>query len=224
MFPINLSPTAKMWLGGASVALLAVLNYLLKLEPAWSWIAPLITVIIYVDGVLTIPTAASKTIAEQAEKIARPLGVFVLAALCLSQSACISSAPIVPVTPQNQSQVTACQNTAAVHDAVLVSDIVLGVATTTVATLAATSTDNTLKNDFAVTGAVTGGLAAVGAAVAELTHKNFDDSKCTDVVGPLPAKKTTAWPKDWPAPRTSPDAVADVDAAHTVIWSAGGAQ
>lgn len=190
MLPINFSPTAKMVVGSIFVAVLAVLNYFLKIEPSWSWVAPVISVVMYLDAILTTPSAASKRIAELSDKVTHPLGLFVLAAFALSQSACISSAPIVPVTPQNQSQITTCQNTAAIHDAILVSDIVLGGATATVGSLAAAEQDSTLKNDLAIIGAVSGGVAAVGALVAELTHKSFDDSQCTDVVGPLPAKKT----------------------------------
>lgn len=112
--------------------------------------------------------------------------VFLLLAFASSTSACISSAPVVPVTPANQPQVSSCQNTAGWHNGAVVGDFVFGGAGAILGGAGALVTDQGQKTGLAVGAAVAGGLTAIGTAIAGFTAKNFANSHCTEVVGDLP--------------------------------------
>lgn len=121
-----------------------------------------------------------------------PLPPVGLAALCLLLSGCISSAPIVPVTPANQAQVSTCENIASLHNGVVIGDFVVGGAAAGLAGVAAAVTDTNTKNALAIGSAITGALGVVGTAIAGFTASNFSNSQCSNVVGPLSAKRPEA--------------------------------
>jgi len=112
-------------------------------------------------------------------------------ALCLSLlcASCISSAPIVSVTPANSAQIAVCQTDAKWHNAVVVGDFVIGGATSSLTAVAAgLATDHPdASKDIAIAAAAAGGLTLAGAAIAGLTASNFANSTCSAVVGALPA-------------------------------------
>lgn len=112
--------------------------------------------------------------------------VLVLMFLALQNQACISSAPLVPVTSVNQAQVTACQNTATLHNGVVIGDFALSAGAAGVASGAILATDSGTKNTLSGVGIGLAGGLAIGTAIAELTASNFQNSQCAAVVGPLP--------------------------------------
>lgn len=119
-----------------------------------------------------------------------PLPVlFLVAALALLSAGCLSSAPLVPVTPANQAQIATCQNTATEHNIFVIGDFALSGGTAGVAAAASIAQDQNAKNALSITGIGLGGALAIGTAVAELSASNFTNSRCTDVVGALPTAK-----------------------------------
>lgn len=106
--------------------------------------------------------------------------------LALCSVACISSAPIVPVTPANTDQISSCQTTAEWHNGVVIGDFVFGGAGAALGGIGAAVTDSNTKTGLAIGAAVAGGLTAVGAAIAGYTASNFANSNCSNVVGQLP--------------------------------------
>jgi hypothetical protein len=120
--------------------------------------------------------------------------------LALQNEGCaLSSAPVVPVTPANQAQVSSCQNTATLHNSVVIGGFALSAGGAGLAGVSAAEPDSngSLKTALGIAGAIVGGVALFDAAVAELSNSNFQNSKCGDVVGPLP---TSPNPKPAPAP------------------------
>jgi hypothetical protein len=117
---------------------------------------------------------------KDASKIA-PLGV-----LMLLLSGCISSAPIVPVTPANTAQVSSCQSSAAVHNDVVIGGFVLGGISAGLGSAGAAVSDSNAKTDLAISAAVVGGLMLVDSAIAGFSASNFANSQCSGVVGALP--------------------------------------
>jgi hypothetical protein len=111
-----------------------------------------------------------------------------IVALCVG---CLSSAPIVPVTPANQDQVTTCQGIATEHNAFVVGDMVIGGATTGLGTIAGVlpADQSSAKSDLALVAAGTAAIAAVGAALSGVTAASFSNSQCSNVVGALPANQ-----------------------------------
>ena len=122
--------------------------------------------------------------------------VLVLMFLALQNQACISSAAIVPVTPANQSQISTCQSTAELHNGVVISGFVLTGSTAGLAGVAAAEPDSnaTAKTAISVAGAIVGGIAIADAAVAAFTNSNFQNSQCSNVVGPLPTTLSPTTP------------------------------
>lgn len=122
-----------------------------------------------------------------------PAAAILLVMLLASQNeACaLSSAPTVPVTPANQAQVSSCQNTAAIHNTVVIGGFALSGSGAALAGVGAAEPDSngSLKTALGIAGAIVGGVALIDAAVAELSNSNFQNSKCGDVVGPLPTAK-----------------------------------
>lgn len=117
--------------------------------------------------------------------MSRILASIVLASTC----GCLSVAPVVPVTPQNQAQVSTCQGIASLHNGVVVGDFMIGGVTSGLAGVAAGVTDTRTKNDLAIGASIAGAIGMVGTAVAGLTAADFAGSNCTTVVAPLPAAK-----------------------------------
>jgi hypothetical protein len=113
------------------------------------------------------------------------LGLAVLAGCGLP--ACISSAPITPVTPANQDQVSTCQSIASLHNGVVIGDFAVGGITSGLAGVGAALTDTQTKTDLAIAAAAAGAVALVGTGIAGLTSADFANSNCSSVVGALPA-------------------------------------
>ena len=131
---------------------------------------------------------ASKASAARLRFDARPCPSILAAILATLSSACLSSAPIVPVTPQNQQQVSSCQGIAAFHNGVVIGDFVLSGGATTVAAVGAAlpSGQTSAKTDLEIVGAIVGGLGAIGTVVGGYTSTEFANSQCSSVVGSLP--------------------------------------
>lgn len=122
-----------------------------------------------------------------AKDAAKKLGaVLMLLALTHSTTACISSAPVVPVTPANQAQISSCQSTAAAHNGFVVGDFTVGALGAASGILGAAVTDTGQKTAFSTGAAVASGTAGVLTALAAFAAKNFANSHCTEVVGDLP--------------------------------------
>lgn len=116
------------------------------------------------------------------------LGLVAVCAVALLCSGCLSSAPIVPVTPQNQAQITQCENTATLHNAFVIGDFSLTGAGGVLGAVGALepSSNPQAKTDLAIAAASAGGLAVVATSIAALSNSNFVDQQCSSVVGPLP--------------------------------------
>lgn len=108
-----------------------------------------------------------------------------LVAVCLT--GCLSSAPVVTQTPANAAQIASCENTATMHNDLLIGDFVLTASGAGLGTVGALASDTTTKTDLAIAAAGVGAAAVLTSALVGLTTSNFQNSKCGDVVGPLPA-------------------------------------
>ncbi len=149
------------------------------------------------SGASTTTTVSDGIATAKVEQrgFARLAPVFALAftgLLAVLLSGCLTSAPIVPVTPANQAQVTSCQSTASFHDGIVIGDFAFGGIGAGLATAAAAVTDSSTKTGLAVAGAGVGGLLIAGTALAELTASNFANSQCSSVVGSLPTSPAPA--------------------------------
>ena len=120
------------------------------------------------------------------------------ALVVLAFTGCVSSAPVVPVTPDNAAQVSSCQNTAAWHNDLVVGDFVVGGAGAGLGAAAAIvpASNASLKDGLAIGSGAAGAIAAGLTGLVAFTTSNFQNSQCQSVVGPLPAS---------PFGRTKPD-------------------
>jgi hypothetical protein len=143
------------------------------------------------------PTSPSNDVAKSVP----PAAVLLLIVLATQNQACIDSAPIVPETAANQSQIQTCQSTAELHNGVVIGDFALGGAGTALASAAAFATDTNTKNTLAYVGIGTGAAVIVGTAIAGYTSSNFANSNCSSVVGALPS---VTKPAPTAAPTTAP--------------------
>lgn len=103
-----------------------------------------------------------------------------------STSACLSNAPIVPVTPANQSAVSQCQTDSNVHNGAVVGALISGAAGTAAGAIAVADSDPKVKDAMGVTGAVAAGVTAIGAGVIALENQLYQSGGCTQLLGPLP--------------------------------------
>jgi hypothetical protein len=142
----------------------------------------------------TVPPASPP--ANDIAKSVPPAAALLAMVLAIHQMACISSAPIVPETSANQSQIQTCQSTAELHNGVVISGFVLTGSTAGLAGVAAAEPDSnaTVKTALSVAGAIVGGIAIADAAVAAFTNSNFQNSQCSNVVGPLPTTLSPTTP------------------------------
>lgn len=111
---------------------------------------------------------------------------------------CIGSAPIVPVTPDNQAQVSSCENTAQWRNTLVVGDFLVtgaGGGLGAAGALVPASNDS-LKTDLAIGGAVAGAAALGITGLVAMTTSNFQNSQCQQVVGPLPVTPFGTKPVD----------------------------
>lgn len=133
-----------------------------------------------------VKAQAAVTRAQSIKPMVPPLSLLML---CMGIAGCISSAPIVPVTPGNQAQVSSCQGIASLHNGVVIGDFVVGGTTAGLAGVAAAVSDHTTKTDLAIAAAITGAVGVAGTAIAGFTSASFANSQCSNVVGPLAAAK-----------------------------------
>ena len=115
--------------------------------------------------------------------------LLIFLASCLG--GCISSVPVVPVTPTNQVQVAGCQNIATTHNDLVVGDFVLSGGATGVGAVAAFETNQGVRTGLAISAAIVGALTAVDTAWMALTASEFANGQCPLVVGPLPTAGST---------------------------------
>jgi len=115
-------------------------------------------------------------------------------------TACISAAPIVPVTPENSAAIGACQNTATTHNDLVIAGVVVSGSATGLASAGAglTSSNPAASKDVAIVAAALGGVAVVDAILTGYSTSQFASSNCSTLVGPLPV--VPAKPKDAGAP------------------------
>ena len=106
--------------------------------------------------------------------------------LALALVGCISSAPIVPVTPENTSQVSTCQTIAADHNGIVVGDFVLSAGTAGLSAAAAGVSDPNTKTAVSAVAIGVGSALVLGTALAGFTAADFANSNCSQVVGALP--------------------------------------
>jgi len=142
---------------------------------------------------VVVPAAPPPTPPAAARIGGWALGILVMA-LGLLQSGCLSSAPIVPVTPANTAQVSSCENTATLHDGFVIGDFALGGAAAALGGTAAAvpSSNASAQEGLAISAAVAGAGAVVLTAFSEYTASNFANGNCPSVVGPLPAAAPAA--------------------------------
>jgi hypothetical protein len=107
-----------------------------------------------------------------------------LAAPC---SGCLADAPIVPITPANQAQVTTCENTAALHNGFVIGDFTLTGAGGALGAVGALEPGSQAKTGLAIGATIAGAGAILASSVVALSSSNFANNHCSDVVGPLPA-------------------------------------
>ncbi|MFI5245693.1 MAG: hypothetical protein ACHQQR_10735, partial [Gemmatimonadales bacterium] len=103
--------------------------------------------------------------------------ILLLVAALLVVPGCLSSAPTVPVTPANSAQVSSCENTATMHNDLLIGDFVLTAGGAGLGTVGALATDTGVKTNLAITAAAVGGAAVLTSALVGLTTSNFQNSK-----------------------------------------------
>jgi hypothetical protein len=132
---------------------------------------------------------ALKRLFFAAAKNPKVSALLVLAGLAFSSQACLASAPVVPVTPDNQAKVTACQSIASFHNDVVIGDFVLtgGVSGLAATAAALPSDQSSTKTTLNIVGAVVGAGALIGTGIAGYTAGEFSDNQCSTVVGTLPA-------------------------------------
>ena len=113
---------------------------------------------------------------------------FALVLLFALLTGCMSSAPIVAVTPSNSAQVSSCQSIASTHNDIVIGDFVLGGSTTVIGAVGALepNTNASLKTGLAVAAAITGGVGLVGTALTGFTASEYSSGNCGQVVGSLP--------------------------------------
>lgn len=152
---------------------------------SWSTLWPVLVHALLAGATMIIGLLRKEPWAQTAAKVTMIVG------LCFIIG-CLSSAPIIPVTSQNQAQVTSCENTASLHDGVIIGDFVVGGTTAGLASVGAAVNDNNTKTTLGIVSAVTAAVGVVGAGIAELTASNFQNSNCSSVVGPLPTFSVSA--------------------------------
>ena len=101
-------------------------------------------------------------------------------------SGCISSAPIVPVTPANAAQVSSCESSAAVHNDFVIGGFALGGISAGLGSAGAVVTDSGQQKALAIGAAIAGGLTLIDSAIVGFSAQNFANGNCTAVVGALP--------------------------------------
>lgn len=112
-------------------------------------------------------------------RIAAALVSSVLVAAC---SGCATA--IVPVTPANASQVSACTSDSNIHTAMVSTGIGTGVVATVAGAVAAAVPG--VAVGMAITSAIGAGLATGAAGGAALTSSSYNSDNCNAVMGPLP--------------------------------------
>jgi hypothetical protein len=160
----------------------------------------------------SIPTPS--VAAARAMRVATAAKIAGCLVFLLALGACLSSAPIVPQTPQNANQIATCQTIAKDYNGVVVGDMVLSLGETGagIAGAAISGSNPNAKTGFAVGDAIGAAAIASGIALAAYMNQDFTNSNCSSVVGALPP----------PPPLASSSPVVDAgwpDVSVTVVVS-----
>lgn len=107
--------------------------------------------------------------------------------LVVGACGCLSSAPLVPVTPANTAQISACETTATDHNALVVGDFALTGGATGLGAIGALESGTQTKTDFAIAAAGAGAVAIVASSLIALTASSFASNQCSGLVGALPS-------------------------------------
>jgi hypothetical protein len=124
-----------------------------------------------------------------------------LALMCAILSGCLSALPVVPVTPQNQAQVTACETDEAVHNISVIAGTGLAGIAAAEGTIATQVTNQNTVKALGWSVLIEGAVAAVAASVAGVEAANYAQSACPSLLGVLPVKPaptTLIWHLDPP--------------------------
>jgi hypothetical protein len=209
---IPLPANVKLFLALLIVGSVGALNALAKVESTWNWIGSVVSLLAVLETFFTTPPSASLKIKALETTLAatvKPLAVLALLVFVgVSQSACatLSTAPVVPVTQANQTQVNDCEAEAELHNGVVIGDYVFGGGATATAAVIPFLSDTNTKNTLGGIAAGAAGIAAIGAAVAGFEAANYANGQCSTVLGNLQAQKSkkSSWLRDpsvtWGAP------------------------
>ena len=142
--------------------------------------------------------------------------------LALTLAGCISSAPTVPVTPANSTQISDCQSMATSHNAFTIGGFALGFTGSTLAGVSAglAQSDPNASKDMAITATAVSASAAAAAVLAAYYGSAVANSNCSDVTGPLPVlpldnERDAGVDAAFPQPGESVTIVTSPDHAHS---------
>jgi len=149
-------------------------------------VATALTVAKTLQGLLqasTNPAANAKAVAKVAAAATSMLAMVVMA-VCVS--GCLSSAPLVPITPDNTAQISSCENTATLHNGFLIGGFVVTGAAGGLGAAGALASDPQTKTDLAIGGTIAAGAAVLATSLVAMSSSNYASNKCSAVIGPLP--------------------------------------
>lgn len=134
-----------------------------------------------------------------------PAGPCAMLLVACWQASCLPAVATVPVTPDNQSQVSACQSIAGAHNELVIGDFVVGGAAPVLAGIGTglASSDPGAGKALGITATVLGAVAMTGAGLTALEASGYASNGCSQVLGPLPVM---------PAAKKHQDAGADAGA------------
>lgn len=106
---IPIPANVKLIVGAILAAVIAALQFLLKTPSgsAWTWVAPVLGALVYIDGLLTTPASAQKTIDQHAATIAK-LGGAAALVIAFGLTGCGFVQKLPPNTPTDVQNATAC--------------------------------------------------------------------------------------------------------------------
>jgi Na+/melibiose symporter-like transporter len=100
--------------------------------------------------------------------------------------ATLSATPIVPETPANQAQITACQGYGVAHNGSAIGAIGASLTTTALGSVGAAENDPTTQRDLAIGAIVAGAIDAALVAFASIESVEYAQGQCGAVLGTLP--------------------------------------
>lgn len=190
MIPMN--ATLKLVIALVLVGAVGALKSLGVVEPGWSWVGTLVQLLTVAEVFFTVPPSASAKLKAAAAGAATKVLFLLVALFALLCSGCLSSAPVVPVTPANQAQVTTCENAATLHNGFVIGDFTFTAVGGGAGAAAALVSDPQAKTDLGIVGAIAGAGALAATSIVGLSASDFNSNQCTNVVGPLPSAQPGA--------------------------------